>query len=278
MCEKLDDNKRKLVEDNINLVHFIIRKYFKNATKQYDDYFQTGCLGLCKAALNFDDSRDIKFSTYAASIIIGTIKRYRRDNNIIRYPRKIIDLRSKLLKYMSENGYTDISEMDSSDFDNLSKYLDISRNEYYEIWNSLFLTSLDKEITEDNKNNLYEIIADNIDDISFKESDIDLQNSISKLLESINSKYSDMFEEWLYSKMYGDSLGQQYLSDKYGISQAHVSRIINKYKRLLADLSGYDEFSENINKNKRDEDNEESVFILRNGKLKRQKKTKREKN
>ncbi|MEG1565398.1 MAG: sigma-70 family RNA polymerase sigma factor [Bacilli bacterium] len=58
----LDENKQKLVLDNMNLVYYIARKlgYIDD-----EDALQYGFLGLCKAADNFDESRGTKFSTYA---------------------------------------------------------------------------------------------------------------------------------------------------------------------------------------------------------------------
>lgn len=48
-----------------------------------DDLFQIGCIGLIKAIDNFDLSHEVRFSTYAVPMIIGEIKRYLRDNQMI---------------------------------------------------------------------------------------------------------------------------------------------------------------------------------------------------
>ena len=49
-----------------------------------DDLFQVGCIGSIKAIDNFDLSQNVQFSTYAVPMIIGEIRRYLRDNNVIR--------------------------------------------------------------------------------------------------------------------------------------------------------------------------------------------------
>ncbi|MBY2484549.1 sigma-70 family RNA polymerase sigma factor [Clostridioides difficile] len=62
----------KLVENNLNLVHFSINRFFKSYIGKYpylyEDFYQEGCIGLYKAALNYDSNRG-KFSTVAVSYI-----------------------------------------------------------------------------------------------------------------------------------------------------------------------------------------------------------------
>ena len=60
--------------------------------------FQVGCVGLLKAIDNFDESLNVKFSTYAVPMIIGEIRRYLRDNNSVRVSRSIRDVAYKALK------------------------------------------------------------------------------------------------------------------------------------------------------------------------------------
>ena len=57
-----------------------------------DDIFQVGCIGLIKAIDNFDINVGVKFSTYAVPMIIGEIRRYLRDNNMLRVSRGMRDL------------------------------------------------------------------------------------------------------------------------------------------------------------------------------------------
>lgn len=63
-----------------------------------DDLFQAGCVGLIKAASNFDLSVGVKFSTYAVPMIIGEVKRYLRSRNSMRIARSIRDTAYKVLK------------------------------------------------------------------------------------------------------------------------------------------------------------------------------------
>lgn len=59
---------------------------------EYDDLFQAGCVGLIKAAENFDGARGVKFSTYAVPVILGEIRRLFRDGGAVRISRGMREL------------------------------------------------------------------------------------------------------------------------------------------------------------------------------------------
>lgn len=83
-----------LVEKNIGLVWSIVRR-FMNRGYETDDLFQIGCIGLIKAISKFDTSFDVKFSTYAVPMIIGEIKRFLRDDGIIKVSRSLKETSNK---------------------------------------------------------------------------------------------------------------------------------------------------------------------------------------
>jgi RNA polymerase sporulation-specific sigma factor len=62
-----------VISENIGLVHSCVKRFVGRGI-EYDDLFQTGCVGLVKAAMKFDKSRGCQFSTYAVPVIIGEIK------------------------------------------------------------------------------------------------------------------------------------------------------------------------------------------------------------
>ena len=76
---QLDDNGRKLVEENMRLVPFIIKRYFGPHNLQDDDMMSIGYLALCKAALKYDQNRGVKFTTYASRAIINDLRDDARD-------------------------------------------------------------------------------------------------------------------------------------------------------------------------------------------------------
>ncbi|WP_027627063.1 RNA polymerase sporulation sigma factor SigF [Ruminiclostridium cellobioparum] len=83
-----------LVEKNIGLVWSIVKR-FQNRGYEVDDLYQIGSIGLIKAINKFDISYDVKFSTYAVPMIIGEIKRFIRDDGIIKVSRSLKEIASK---------------------------------------------------------------------------------------------------------------------------------------------------------------------------------------
>ena len=87
-----------LVEGNLKLVLSVIKK-FNNRGEDLDDLFQVGAMGLMKAIDNFDFIHGVKFSTYAVPMIIGEIRRYLRDNSVVRISRSVKDTAYKALQF-----------------------------------------------------------------------------------------------------------------------------------------------------------------------------------
>ena len=83
-----------MIENNIGLAHLCARR-FSGKGVEYDDLFQAGCLGLIKAAERFDESRGLKFSTYAVPVILGEIRRLFRDGGAVRVSRGLRELGRK---------------------------------------------------------------------------------------------------------------------------------------------------------------------------------------
>lgn len=93
-AKKGDKNARDiLVENNLGLVRFIVKR-FQNRGYDMEDLFQIGCIGLVKAVDQFDMEYNVKFSTYAVPLITGEIKRFLRDDGMI-----------KISRSLKENGY-----------------------------------------------------------------------------------------------------------------------------------------------------------------------------
>lgn len=83
-----------LVDKNIGLVWSMVKR-FLNRGYETEDIFQIGCIGLIKAINKFDTSFDVKFSTYAVPMIIGEIKRFIRDDGIIKVSRSLKETANK---------------------------------------------------------------------------------------------------------------------------------------------------------------------------------------
>jgi len=115
---RMTEGERKKVEENLNLIHHILKKY-PWTREHYDDYFQIGAYGLCLAAQRFDESKGYEFSTYAGSWITGCILRHNRDfeQGPIR-PTRISGSSATIKpKYLYANGYRNEKGEDVSAFD-----------------------------------------------------------------------------------------------------------------------------------------------------------------
>lgn len=90
-----DKNARDtLVEENIGLVWSIVRR-FQNRGVEMEDLFQIGSIGLIKAVDKFDLSYEVQFSTYAVPMIAGEIKRFLRDDGMLKVSRPLKEMAGK---------------------------------------------------------------------------------------------------------------------------------------------------------------------------------------
>ena len=89
-----EEAKAQLVEENTGLVWCIVKR-FCNRGVEAEDLFQVGSIGLLKAIDKFDLSYNVKFSTYAVPMISGEIKRFLRDDGMIKVSRSLKELAYK---------------------------------------------------------------------------------------------------------------------------------------------------------------------------------------
>ena len=89
-----EEAKEVLISNNLGLVRSVVSK-FANIGYERDDLFQLGSIGLIKAIYKFDPSFNVKFSTYAVPMILGEIKRYLRDDGMVKVSRSLKQLAIK---------------------------------------------------------------------------------------------------------------------------------------------------------------------------------------
>lgn len=218
--------KEKIINGNLKLVLSILRKY-TNRTDNLDDLFQVGVIGLIKAIDNFDLSYGLKLSTYACPMIAGEMRRYLRDNNMLRVSRSMKDLAYRAMQmkeYLTnKNGcvptYLEIANnLNENELDVL-----VSIESTYEP------VSIYTPIYNDGGDTiyLYEQIEDN------KETnDIEDKLALSNAINSLTKR-----EKLILNNRYMIGKTQTEISQELGISQAQVSRIeSNAIKRLKKTL------------------------------------------
>lgn len=232
----LQEKKKYLVTDNLRLVDHVIQKGLGISSKDpyYDDYQSEGRYGLVKAAIAFDESRGVKFATFACQYISGYVKRLRREfvHSAVRTPRAVLDTYYKVMK-LSEKGL---------DYDAISKELGISVNEICMAVNSYGTTSLDQIVSDIDNDSI--TIGDTLgfEDSGFSE--IDEDNKVFKAIEEVALQLSDrnrnIWYDYVYPLYFGEEVTQKELSDKYSISRSYVSRIINNCKKKFARALEYE--------------------------------------
>ena len=93
--------RETLVLENMGLIGSIVRRFAGRGYEQ-EDLFQIGSIGLIKAVDKFDTAFDVKFSTYAVPMITGEIKRFLRDDGMIKVSRTLKENSVKMARMIEE--------------------------------------------------------------------------------------------------------------------------------------------------------------------------------
>ncbi len=218
-----DEAMNKLVEVNTPLVSSICKK-FMNRGYEYEDIFQIGSMGLVKAINNFDSSFNVRFSTYAVPMIIGEIKRFLRDDGMIKVSRNTKIL-AKKLHYDKETLVKELNREPT--IDELAAFSNVDKEDIVFALESV-----------NNMQYLYDTIHQDegtpvllIDKLS--ESPDEDNNMIDKiaLKEAINSL--DIKSKEIIMLRYFKDKTQIQVAKMLGISQVQVSRIEKKVLVLM---------------------------------------------
>lgn len=211
----------EFIQENMRLVSMVIKTKFRyvNNTTDYDDYFQTGCIGLVKAAKRYDPKFGTAFSTYAIPLIEGEIMRYRRDYCItnIHTPRSVKD---KYFRYqaLKESGLED-SE--------IIRELDIKPYELRRIICAVGGScSIDTPVYENTQMTGVEMIASTADTEGESLGRLELKEKLM-LAKRVLSK-----KDYIILILHLRNNTQTSIAKKLGISQTHVSRRLGKIREV----------------------------------------------
>lgn len=207
-----------LVENNSGLVWSIVKR-FLNRGYEKDDLFQIGSIGLIKAIKRFDFNYNTQFSTYAVPAIMGEIKKFLRDDGLIKVSRSIKETANKIKLatefYFSKNGIEPTIK-------ELSAHLKISEDEILIAMEALRPTeSLNAVINENDKNPV--MLLDKIADESSSDEKQIEKIALKQLISELTPR-----EQKLISMRYFNGATQSSVADMLGISQVQVSRMEKK--------------------------------------------------
>lgn len=207
--------REKFIGGNLRLVLSVVQR-FGGRGENPDDLFQVGCVGLIKAIDNFDINQDVQFSTYGVPMIIGEIRRYLRDNNMVRVSRSIRDLAYRVLqekeKFLKEKGR-------EVTIDELAKILEVEKEEIALSLDAIQdPVSLQEPVYNDGQDSVYVMdqIKDNKNTAEKWVDDLAISEAIKKLSDK---------ERMIIDKRFFLAKTQMEVADEIGISQAQVSRI-----------------------------------------------------
>ena len=215
----------KLVADNTGLVKSIAQRFCDRGV-ELEDLVQIGMMGMIKAIRSFELDRGTAFSTYAVPLIMGEIKRYLRDDGIIRVSRQYKRLGAMLMRARNdimsrENREPRIVE--------LAKICGVSPEEAAVALDSISpIASLSDSIGGEESHTYESVIPD-------EESARDFEHICDRL--SLDTAIGKMPYEWrrIVVLRYYKNMTQQQVADALGLSQVKVSR---EEKKILLFLRG----------------------------------------
>lgn len=207
--------KEELICGNLKLVLSIVQR-FSARCENMDDLFQVGCIGLVKAIDHFDLAHEVRFSTYAVPMIMGEIRRYLRDNQVIRVSRHLKDLSYQIFR-IKEQYIQEFHHEPTIAY--LAQQCDVKEKDIMDAMDSCqSVLSIFEPIYSNDGDELYLLdqIRDEHDDIR-RERDL---ISLEKSLRVLNEREHDILR-----KRYYDDKTQMEIAQELGISQAQVSRL-----------------------------------------------------
>ena len=204
--------REEVIVNNLALVWSIVKR-FSNRGYDPDDLFQIGCIGLMKAIDRFDVSFAVKFSTYAVPMIIGEIKRFLRDDGIVKVSRSIKENGwkiSNVVQQLRQEGGREPTISEIAEYTGISEENIIIAEEAGREGESIYAESYSERVSEqaeidDEKDRLIDRIL------------------LDELLDSLAEQ-----ERELIKLRYFSDKTQTEVAKVLGISQVQVSRLEKK--------------------------------------------------
>ena len=216
-----------LVRLHLPLVEHCARR-FRNRGEPFEDLVQVGTIGLIKSVDRFDSDRGVEFSTYATPTIIGEIKRYFRDKGwAIRVPRRLQELRMQIA---TATGDLSQSLGRSPTARELAERIGCSVEEIVEgIESSNAYSTLSLDATDDSDDGAASMLdALGVDDENLAQ--VEVRESLKPLLDRLAPR-----EKKILLLRFFKNMTQSQIADEIGVSQMHVSRLLNRTLEQLRD-------------------------------------------
>lgn len=220
--------REQLILNNMALVWSIVKR-FANRGYEAQDLFQIGSIGLMKAIDKFDTAYEVKFSTYAVPMIAGEIKRFLRDDGMVKVSRSLKENGWKIKQAAEKLGHElgrDATLNELVEETGLSMETIVVSMEA-----NLEVESIYQSVYQSDGNEIYLV-----DQVASNERGADkvLDHMLLKqLLEVLNEKEKELIE-----LRYFKDKTQTEVAKQLGISQVQVSRMEKKILRRMRDMAG----------------------------------------
>lgn len=213
----------RVVTENVGLVWSIVRR-FANRGHEMEDLFQIGSIGLIKAVDKFDSSYEVKFSTYAVPMITGEIKRFLRDDGMIKVSRSLKETATKIRnvreKFVSSFGREPTLE-------EIKAELDITNEEFVMALDTgVEVESLYKTIYQGDGNPIF--LIDKLVEARDDNSNLIDKIALNEVIDSLGEK-----EREIIQLRYFKDKTQTDIAKEMGISQVQVSRMEKKILKTM---------------------------------------------
>lgn len=215
--------RNTLIEDNLRLVHHVVKRFVGRGV-ELQDLFQIGTIGLIKAVDHFDLEREVQFSTYAVPMIMGEIKRFLRDDGMVKVSRSLKEnayrIRREQENFCKEYGREPlISE--------LAKRLDLTPQEIVEALDACVeVESLQKEIYHSDGSSM--VLEDLLPDGRNEKEDLLNHMVLEQLLEELDPK-----EREIIILRYMENMTQTEVAERFETSQVQISRYEKKILKKM---------------------------------------------
>ena len=208
----------KLIEANLPLVTSISKK-FTNRGYEYEDIYQIGFMGLVKAIKNFDEKYNVKFSTYAVPMIIGEIKRFLRDDGMIKVSRNVKSLAKKL--HFDKEALTKELNREPT-VEELAQFSGMDKEEIlFALESSASMQYLYEVIHQDDGSPV--LLIDKLSENAIEDKNITEKLALKEALRNLDTKSRQI----IVLRYFKDKTQIQ-VAKMLGISQVQVSRIEKK--------------------------------------------------
>lgn len=214
-----------LIEENLRLVHHVVKRFVGRGVDM-QDLFQIGTIGLIKAVDHFDIEREVQFSTYAVPMIMGEIKRFLRDDGMV-----------KISRSLKENAYRIKREQElfTKEFGRepllgeLAERLELTPQEIVEALDACVeVESLQKEIYRNDGSSV--TLADLVQDSKNEREELLNHMVLKQLMEELEPK-----EREIIVLRYMENLTQTEVANRMNTSQVQISRYEKKILKKMRD-------------------------------------------